>query len=478
MPRTPLRFNDTIEKTGIGNILRDKKTVIIALSGGADSSCLFYLMTEWCKKNGVAPVCAHVNHMIRGHEADSDEAYCRKLCEKFGVKLFVKKLDVPQFAEKSKLGLEEAARIIRYSFFDEVSLTLSGDNSLLPVATAHNAGDNLETVIFNMLRGSGTHGLCGISPIRDNRYVRPLIYDSPENIRDFCRNQNIGYCVDKTNADTEYTRNHIRHNIVPSFMKICPDPYSSVSKLTELIKRDDDYLDKCASDVLKQRSTCIDRMLLSSLDKALASRVLIKLYNNAKKTSSTIEEIHVEEILRFISQNKVSSKLSLPGEVTFILDRKNASFVYKNDALSPVFSFEYPGDGNVFENELCKIEFLHDLQKNDKSFLQNIYKLSIHKTFCFDKINGALKIRQRLPGDVIKFGGMTRKLKALFNEKKLSEKERLLLPVIYDDTGILWIPGFPPREGVSLSNENQDDVLDTITVKCTFFAENNLLKHL
>ena len=187
-------FISSAAKLGIGDALSGADAIVCALSGGADSCALLLLLKE-CYAN--AEIRAfHVNHMIRGEEADRDEEHCRALCGRLGVPFAAKKTDIPAMAEKLSLGLEEAARTARYSAFDEYrnSLLSEGKKDVL-FATAHNADDNLETLIFNLIRGSGAHGLSGIAP-RRGYIVRPMLSLSSEEIRDFMRSRGESFVTD------------------------------------------------------------------------------------------------------------------------------------------------------------------------------------------------------------------------------------------------------------------------------------------
>ncbi len=255
-------------------------TVILAYSGGADSTCLLHHLHAWCGKNGVTLAAAHVNHQIRGADADRDEEFCRTTCGKLQIPLFVLRKDVPALAKETGRGLEETARAVRYAFFDEVSAKLTGSPAKAVIATAHNADDHLETVLFHLLRGSGTRGLSGIDPLRNGRYVRPLLMDSGTDIRAWCARYDIPYVTDATNADTDYTRNFIRHNIVPELEKICDDPRRSVLRMATLLRQDDDYFDGLVREYVPDGTFSIERAVLNSLHPAVASRLLLKLYGN------------------------------------------------------------------------------------------------------------------------------------------------------------------------------------------------------
>lgn len=445
--------------------MRNAGTVIAAYSGGADSSCLLYHLVRWCRDNGVALAAAHVNHRIRGGDADRDEQFCRETCGKLQIPLYVLRENVPELARQSGRGLEETARFVRYSFFDRVSEELTGRPDTAVIATAHNADDNLETVVFNLLRGSGTHGLSGIDPLRDGRYVRPLICDTGAEIRRWCADNHVPYVTDATNADTDYTRNFIRHNIVPQMEKICENPRRAALRMSSLLRQDDDFLDQTAAQYVSDGDVSIPRGTLAGLHPAIASRVILRLYDNAVRAGSvqsSLEELHVREILRLAASDVPETSLSLPGKIRFTADRHTVRFRFA-DAAEPAqvpeknddIVFTYPDDGDVFENERYVIKFSHENHVNNVKEEENIYKLFICRTFCFDKIKDVLHIRYRRPGDTCVFGGMTRKVKKLFIDRKLTAEEKSALPLILSGDDILWIPLFPPRDGV-LAQEGEN----------------------
>ncbi|MBE6617216.1 MAG: tRNA lysidine(34) synthetase TilS [Ruminococcaceae bacterium] len=469
-----LSFRQTLSEYGLDEAVLSSGTVIVGFSGGADSSCLLRLLNEWTKEKGVALYAAHINHMIRGDEADRDEKFCRLVCEKLKIPLHVLKIDIPALAKDRGTGLEETARNVRYEFFDQISLEITGKREGAVIATAHNADDNLETVIFNMLRGSGTHGLCGIDPIRDGRFIRPLICDSSEAIRQWCRDNEVEFVTDSTNLEIEYTRNRIRHVVVPALGQITPEPTSAVTRMTTLLRQDDDYLTEVARTYVVPGSTEINRQTLSELHPAIGSRVIRLLYSEAKTDSSTLGEVHVKSLLSLLGSAEGEASLSLPGKINVKINRRTVSFV-RDDLQSPYSGetiFRYPEDGNIFENSLCRVTFSHtqhNNHNNNSSKDENIYKLSILTSLSFDKIKGAMKIKYRQAGDTYFFGGMTRKVKKLLGDKKLTSEEKSLMPILCDDEGILWIPGFPPRDGLKQTGEGP-----ALHITCDFINDLNL----
>ena len=458
-----LQFYDTLSRFGLDRTMRQNGTVIAAYSGGADSSCLLHHLYHWCAEHGVFLAAAHVNHGIREEDADRDEAFCRQTCENLGIPLYVRRVNVPELARENSRGLEETARIVRYAFFDEVSEQLTGSPTAALVATAHNADDHLETVLFHLLRGSGTRGLCGIDPLRDGRFLRPLIADTGADIRRWCAEHGIAYVTDVTNADTEYTRNLIRHTVVPPMLGVSDHPQKAVLRMSALLRQDNDFLDSTAGQYLPAGAVSVERDTLNALHPAIASRVLIRMYQNTG-SGSTPEERHIREMLRLSASGGTDFTLSLPGNIRFSANRHTVRFteeplrIREKTPESPETSdeivFTYPTDGNRFENERFVIRFSPNGHANNFQEDENIYKLFICRTFCFDKIKDGLQIRYRRPGDTCVFGGMTRKVKKLFIDRKLTAEEKSSLPLLLSGDEILWIPLFPPRDDV-LAKENE-----------------------
>lgn len=470
-----LSFRQTLKEHRLDQTMLRCGIVILGFSGGADSSCLLSLLHEWTLENGVQLHAAHINHMIRGEEADRDENFCRSACENLGIPFHVLKADVPAIAKEHGTGLEETARNVRYNFFDQISEKLTGKPDGAIIATAHNADDNLETVIFNMLRGCGAHGLCGIDPLRDGRFIRPLIGDSGESIRQWCRENGVDFVTDSTNLETEYTRNRIRHSIVPALKEINPEPEAMIGRMTTLLRRDDDYLEEVARSYISNGDTRIEKNVFANLHPAIASRVVRILYANAKNDSSTLGEVHVKDILSLIRTAAGDARLSLPGKIVAKISRRTVSFISDTEESVPEYTggavFEYSAGSDIFENPLCRVTFSHAKHNNHKNISnkdENIYKLSILTSLCFDKIDGVLKIKYREAGDTYCFGGMTRKVKKLLGDKKLTAEEKSLYPIFCDDAGILWIPGFPPRDGMKFVGEGTP-----LYITCEFSQNNS-----
>ena len=230
------KINEAVARFGL---LQNAKDVTVALSGGADSMALLYALVELKDELGLQSItAAHFNHGIRGKEALRDQHFVEQQCKKLGIKLFLGSADVPAFAKENNLSLELAARQLRYQFFETLDTGL--------IATAHTASDNIETVLFNLTRGTALSGICGIPPKRD-KYIRPLILCTRADIESYCAQKGIDFVTDSTNLSDDYTRNNIRHNVVPVLKQINQSAENAVSRMTAALREDEDFINNTIS---------------------------------------------------------------------------------------------------------------------------------------------------------------------------------------------------------------------------------------
>jgi len=279
--------------------------VLLGLSGGSDSVSLLDMLL----KDGINVCAAHLNHGIRGDEAERDLTFCRKLCESRGVRLFDRTLDVPAEAERTGEGLEEAARRLRYAFFADIMK----NEGIRFLCTAHNADDNAETLLFNLTRGTSPKGACGIPeqrPFENGFVIRPILRVSKAEILNYCKNHSLEYVIDSTNADTDYSRNRIRANVIPELKLINPGLVTAVSSFCEAERRDSDCLDSMALDFLKKTPAPTGRVL-STLHPAVSARVLMIL---CRENGASPEHGHIDTLLEGVYAHKRTG-VSLPGGI-------------------------------------------------------------------------------------------------------------------------------------------------------------------
>lgn len=298
--------------------------VVCALSGGADSVSLLRVMKLLAESFSFEVFACHLNHGLRGEESDRDERFCRELCGQLDIPLFSRKADISSMREKHE-STEQAARRVRYGFFAE-TLEKIGKSGKTPVlATAHTASDNAETVIFNLTRGTGLNGLCGIPPVRTLgrfRVVRPLIRASRADVEDFLGRLGQDFVTDKTNLSDEFSRNRIRLNVMPQLAKINPAVAETVSRATENLRRDNDYLCGIAENALNE-AKCgrgWKASELAKLPEPIKARAVAKILTLGNIQPSELRIKTASELLE-----KYSAKYN-PCKNRFFLVRKGVCF--------------------------------------------------------------------------------------------------------------------------------------------------------
>ncbi len=403
--------------------------VLVGFSGGADSRALLDILLRLSKEQNFQIAAAHLNHGIRGHEANRDELFCQKICLEYGIPFFSEKLDIPAISRESGIGIEEAARNARYGFFARIC---SENPEYSYIATAHNADDSLETMLFNLCRGSGGKGLCGIPPIRDN-ILRPLIYLSKKEILQYCAQNALDFVSDSTNDSLDYSRNKIRHTVLAPLCDIFPSAYNSASRAAELLRCDCDCLDSLAQDYLYSRTMPLKVSELSELHRAIASRVIALACKEAGV--GTIESSHIEAILENLGAIEPKD-LSLPSGVTLHIEK--GLLFFKEDVACP--PYEYKLSEGL--NEIPRTDYAVFLATPDTpvKYDTNIYNLFIKLPINSATING-LTARNRRSGDKILSAGMSHSVKKLLCDMKLTLAERSRLPFICDESGNLLAAG-------------------------------------
>ena len=424
--------------------------ILLGFSGGADSSALLHMLSIYSKETGCRLYAAHINHCIRGEEADRDELFCVETVKKYGVEIFVLKADVPHIAKESGESIETAARKVRYAFFEE----LMKKHSIPLLATAHNANDNLETVLFNLSRGAGLDGLCGIPESRETnggQIVRPILKMSREEILEYCNKNSLSFVIDSTNTDTDYTRNKIRAEIIPSLLSINGSAIKNASRTKEILCADALYLwqesDKFLAENLKD-----GKISLKALQKApspIFNRAMMRTFSEISD-GALLDSVHLESIRKLVIKSEIHSSIDLPSSIEAVIEdglllRKKVETLQ----IEP-YDIELSDENNYISQTNCEIIIGNSQRKI------NVYKKSILLYIDFGKIKGALKVRCRLSGDRILENGMHKSLKKLTCDRKVPLELRSRIPVIYDDEGIVAVPFVAVRVGARSNGSNKN----------------------
>ncbi|MBQ3040291.1 MAG: tRNA lysidine(34) synthetase TilS [Clostridia bacterium] len=419
------RIFEAIEKYQMQDIYSG---TVLAFSGGADSCALLHFLSKRCKNL----VAVHINHMIRGDEALRDEEFAKKTAEKYGVKFIARQIDIPKIAKRDGLGIEETARRERYKVFYEI---LNSNSEYKCIATAHNSDDNAETVLFNLTRGTGTRGLSGIKPVNDF-IVRPLIFLSKKEILDYCLANNIEYVTDSTNLSTVYTRNKIRHNVIPCLKEINPDLLDAILRLGEIVTSDEEYFKKQVDKIILE-SVDDGKMpvsVLRSLDYSILSRLLREVSHVALDHTAT------RSCIELINNAQAGAYVNLKDGISFKIEHSYAAFI-KTEELKDV-NFLIPLNNG--HNYIEAIDTYVSLNTEDAP---SGYCLDLQIKLDKEKITSPLYARSKRDGDKIKAGKMTKRLKQIFVDTHLPSHKRDKIPLICMDDEIIAALGVVIADG-------------------------------
>lgn len=412
------------------HMLQKEDSVIAGISGGADSVCLLFMLLKLQKELGFALMAVHVNHGIRGAEAERDEAYVKRLCRQWNVRLKVYRENVPAYAKEHGMTEEEAGRDIRRTCFCKVLKEWGGTK----IALAHHENDNVETLLWNLCRGTGIRGVGGIAPVNDV-WIRPLLCVKRREIESYLKKRGISYCTDTTNADRRYMRNRIRMDVIP-YLEDCVNT-ESVSHMGKTMERMYELEQYILEEVGKYKESCtgwkngrriIRQTEYTKIPKALRDNVLHEILCETAGRRKDIEEVHIQ-MLRDLFTKQVGKRIDLPYGVTAIRTYEGVRFE-KN-----IPEASYAGD----ENELFSIR-VFDREPGNVTFPEKIYT----KWFDYDIIKNTVKIRHRIAGDSIvinRYGGR-KKLKQYFTDQKVPQEDRDKIWIAADGDEVLWIVGY------------------------------------
>ncbi len=436
--------------------------VMVALSGGADSVCLLDILIKLGKTKKFSVCAAHLNHMIRGDEAQRDQKFCEELCNTYDVMLYIGKVDVPALARKECLSEEEAGRRARYDFFAKTAK----EHDINVIATAHNRNDRAETVLMRIIRGTGISGLRGIRYKRDDGVIRPLLDVTRNEIEEYCAAAKLKYITDSTNSDIHYTRNNIRRNLVPYIQEeFNPNIINSLCNLSDSAMEDGDFMEGYAERLYARlrpplakgdfKALHIDSLKMVS-QKSIISRLIMLCARDAMGDSEgnyKLEKKHIEAVHKIISGE--SSGAKLPGGLRVTERYGWLEFSKPKDSdidpqsLNSCNNMEFcveVGTDRLYNIDRIGAEISitligkEALSAMDGDILLDSDKLGLDD----ERIKtAAFKLRSRIPGDRIAVykNGKTKKIKNLFIDRKIPREERVSIPVLCLNDEIIAVPG-------------------------------------
>lgn len=326
--------NKVLETIKKYNLIEKGDKLVLGVSGGPDSIAMLNILNEIKMDEKIDLnfniVVAHINHMIR-KEATEDEKFVQDFCKKKDIEFYSKSIDVQKLANNNKIGIEEAGRNARYEFFDEI-LKKTKSNK---VAIAHNKNDKAETIIMNIMRGSGILGLKGMDTKRE-KYIRPLIECERVEIEKYCEEQKLNPRIDKTNFENEYTRNKIRNVVIPYIKKeFNPNIISTLDRLSELVREEEEYIEKQVKNIYDsllieedKNQIVLDLKRFNQLEKVIKSKIILYTITRLFSTSKGIEKVHVEDIIK-LCDNNIGNKYLTPNKNIKILVKNHKIYFLK-----------------------------------------------------------------------------------------------------------------------------------------------------
>lgn len=445
------------------NMINTGETIIVCISGGVDSVVLLYILMELAGEYKFSIIACHLNHCLRGKESDRDEVYVKGLAKKLGIKIVCKKINVLSFYKKGD-SLQDIARNVRYVFFEDVVKRYQADK----IATGHNEDDQAETVITRFIRGAGLNGLSGIPPVRD-KYIRPLIDVSRKEIEEYAVNKGLRFVQDSSNNNTKYLRNRIRLELIPALEEYNPAIKNDMARLSCILARDENYIKEAAMDeykdvVLKQEKNAISLCVkkLSALHDAIKVRIFFMVLDKILGSSKGFYSTHIEDFMGILSSSAPNLCIDLPHNLTLYKEydivrieqgekgqegtgrkKKEDSFFEKKLKINGKTDIIASSGIHIAEfrseiiNRKSKILFNKGRGKNDGIAY-----------FDYDKLKLPLISRNVKPGDRFVPFGMKghKKVKELFQEKKIAKRRRGLTPIIVSGNEIIWVAGIRQAE--------------------------------
>lgn len=455
------------------NMVSPKDRIIVGVSGGADSVGLLLVLYALFKEMDITLEVVHVEHGIRGEESLKDAEFVTDLCQRMGLPCHKISVDVPSYSRKMGMGLEEAARVLRYEAFSKLAREKGAK-----VALAHHMEDNAETVLFQLARGSSLTGLCGIQPIRQDEhgvtYIRPFLVLHREEIENFLKSHGQGYCTDCTNQEVEYSRNYLRQVVLPALTKINTHAMEHVNEAAWKLSEMKDFLDvetvKNWDNCVKKtkEGLCLNLEVLWSLHPVMQKEILYRALTETAGCKKDISAIHVKT-LQELCENQSGKELHLPYQVRAKKEYNKLWLFYKLEERISVYGGEnclvsaeelkqclelgethYVSMGQT--SEVLAIRVFEVDEKNTQ-FPQNPYT----KWMDYDKIKQGFCIRTRQSGDyfISDVFGHRKKLKQYFIDEKIPANQRESMWLLAQENLVLWVIGRRISEHVKIVKDTK-----------------------
>lgn len=430
--------------------------VIAGVSGGADSVCLFLMLLELRKKIGFDLIAVHVHHGLRGEAADQDQQFVEALCEQHRIPLEIFRVNLESIAKKRKQSLEEAGRMVRREAFDSVCKKYGGNK----IALAHHQNDNAETLLWNLSRGTGLDGLGGIRPV-NGKFIRPLLCMNREEIEEYLAKRKQSYCIDETNAGTDYTRNKLRHLVLPileeqvnsAAVRHMNETMEQIWELQEYMQEQvEAAYQECVQEHFEKACWIqIQQKSFETFPELIKKMVIRKGMEQVGGKKRDLSHKHVDVMMELMNK-QVGRTLDLPYEMHAkrnyegIRLEKQRTYSFGEEKKAEIMQecmseLNIPGETILADRNLklrCKI-----LEKPKNLSIKDIPQKIYTKWFDYGIIKSSLYIRTRQAGDtiVIDEKGHQKKLKNWFVDEKIPKEVRDSQLLLAENNEILWVLG-------------------------------------
>ncbi len=422
------KFKETIRKN---NLIQEGDRVLVAFSGGPDSTVLLHFLFLFSEELGFSVGIAHLNHGLR-KEADSEEEFCRKRSEEYDLPFFTKKLDVKAYAKEKGLNIEEASRELRYRFLEEIA----EKENYNKIATGHTLSDQAETLLYRLLRGAGISGLAGIHLLREGRYIRPLLNITREEIMEFLKKTGIPFITDPSNMDTGYDRNWIRHKLIPALKERFPAAERILAREALIFIEEDRWIEKIVQEEIEKRATG-KRLKIEDWDSMPTGfrRRLVRGF--LRFTRGNLRRINFDHIEHIVNLTP-GEQYFLPGDERIMRLGDSLFYLGKLPAFKE-YELEIPEEGEYRINGLWRIKVRRFSGEPDFSRTDAVYVTGI---------KFPVRVRNWRQGDrYIPIGKKEeRKLSNIFNSRGIPGPLRRFFPVFITENEIFWAYTLPAGE--------------------------------
>ena len=424
------------------HLIEPGDSLVVGISGGADSVCLYFILLELQKYLDFQFVAVHVNHNLRGKEADKDQQFVEDLCEEAQIPVFTVAKKVKEIAKEKKISLEEAGRMARYEAFSSVAEELGANKIVL----AHHQDDLAETMIHHLVRGTGISGLCSIKPASGNR-IRPLLCLTRKEIEEYLKKRECSWQTDSSNLQDDYTRNKIRHHVISYLSEeVNPQTVSHMAETAKELQEIEHLLGDLVENIsqkmlVRSEHQTIFREELKKESAYIQRRIFLEEMKRLSGARKDFSRIHGEDVAALWGR-QVGKKISLPYKMEAVRAYEGLcirkiptlSDTLKEESMQTV-KLQVPGETNVGK---CRI-----LSTISQGNLEIIVEKMYTKWFDYDKIGNSLEFRHRKAGDIIRVhpSGGSKKLKDYLIDRKIPKEKRDDLWLLADGSEVVWIVG-------------------------------------